>query len=194
MEKRARGRTISAGFGVIELLLTAAFFAMLFFILQWFYSYLKEASKPSEAAVNIKAIADGAIAWYDAEHADMNGDPMPKHFPCSKSPYSVCGKIWDFSIEPRRKPCSNGKPFYEAGEGKWYRSPWRQLKFAIIGKHYFRYTYGTKGIGVKAVVDIEANADLDCDGKWSSFTQKLSIDPATGEIKRSQLIIKNERE
>ena len=147
-------------------------------------SYLKfiRKSKTSEASLNIKAIADGATAWFDAEHADQNGNPIPKQFPCR-------GKGW--ICTPKANPCHKGRALYSRNPNRWNHKCWRALKFGINKQHYFKYCYRATGIGTKSKFEIKAIGDLDCDTKTSLWTVKGHVDWRTGEVNRSNLVIRD---
>jgi hypothetical protein len=143
-------------------------------------------SKTSEAPINIKAIGDGAIAWFDAEHANTEGDPLPKHFPNGLSPNGVASGTY---VMPAQKPCANGNPQYPRNSQQWDQEPWRSLKFGINRPHYFQYVYITSGTGTNAQFTIRAHADMDCDGKLSTYEVRGMVNPNTGEVERTNLII-----
>lgn len=155
-----------------------------------FLKYTKR-SKTSEAAINIKAIADGAISWYDKEHYTSGGSPMPKHFPGKYSPTRIAPSR---TTTPTARPCANGKPLYPKNSAQWEVAPWRQLKFGINRPHYYRYTYFQTGSGTKAKFLILANSDLDCDRNLSTFMSRGNVSSATGEVLRSGLVIRNRLE
>ncbi len=146
-----------------------------------FSGFLRK-SKSSELPMYVKAIGDGAASWFDQEHADENGDPLPRHFPCAN-------KGWICSPGPR--PCARGNPLYSARPARWEHACWRKLKFGIHRAHYGRYCYRADVKGTSATFIVTAQTDLDCDGVFSSYVQKGHVDPKTGEVLRSNLLIRN---
>lgn len=138
-------------------------------------------SKTSEAAINLKAMSDGAVYWYDAEHADKQGNPIEKQFPCT-------GKGW--ICTPSAKPCTGGNPLYTASPARWAGNTcWQHLKFAIVKAHRYRYCYKAVGTKTAATFTVKAHADLDCDGTLSTYMIMGNVNKNTGEVERSNLII-----
>lgn len=147
-------------------------------------------SKSSEAPLNLKALGDGAISWFDAEHSDTNGNPLAKHFPHTKSPAQAPRGI-SKAVAPKQRPCANGKARYPKNTKLWDKEPWKSLKFGINKPHYYQYVYITSGTGKNAKFTLRAHADLDCDGKLSTYEVRGSVSAFTGEVERSNLIVTN---
>lgn len=144
--------------------------------------------KVDHASLNTKAIANGAMAWFDDEHADPKGDPLPKHFPNPKSPtHATNGRV--IVVTPKERPCFSGKAMYPKRPELWNKEPWRSLRFQIDRAHHYQYTYITSGQGTKAVATIRAHADMDCDGILSTYEVKLKYNPATKEMERTVLFV-----
>lgn len=188
------------GFTLIELMIVVAIIGILAAVaIPAFLRFVRK-SRTSEAPTNIKAIADGATAWYNDEHSDNNGDPLPRHFPNKLSPIGVSTNWNDGKdIQPSSAPCngSTGGSLYKKNEGNWTGVLWQRLRFSINKAHYFQYRYSGNfyqsagGSGSTTQIPqfyIDAYSDLDCDGKYSKYYMKglLSF---TGEVTRSQLIV-----
>lgn len=150
-------------------------------------------SKGVEAKLNLKALADGATAYYDSERTSTSGDPLPRTFPGSKSPTGVTAKREVF-VAPSLPPCYKGRTRYPRNSKVWSKEPWRSLKFGITKRHYYQYTYIRWGVGKKSQFIVRAKGDLDCDGKYSTFEIRGKVNPITGEIERSQVISRNPTE
>ncbi len=145
-----------------------------------FLKYIRK-SKTSEAKLNLRVISNGAVLWYNNEHANSKGNPLPKHFP---------GRGLGWICTPTKKPCFHGRTMYPSNLKLWDKTPWKQLKFSITRKHYFQYCYKSEGVGTKATFTIRAHADLDCDSKLSTYKLLGTVNSATGEVQRSKLIIR----
>jgi type II secretory pathway pseudopilin PulG len=151
-------------------------------------------SKASEAPINIRVIANGAIAWYSRKHKSPAGKILDQHFPNQKSPSSIADKAQSFS-QPSAAPCATGSPRYKANPSIWTDQPWRTLQFEISTSHYFQYHYlvnNTKS-GINPSFTVIANADLDCNRTMSSFILR-SQRTTNGEITSTRLLIINEFE
>ncbi len=61
------------------------------------------------------------------------------------------------------------------------------LKFAITDQHYFRYSFDSSGTGPNARYTAEANADLDCDGTYSTFQLVGTGDPSATSAECNQV-------
>ena len=144
----------------------------------------------SGVGTRLKEIGDNAIKWFDAEHPDKNGNPLPKHFPCKNSPHYTCNK--QFSITtPKEMPCSSGSKLYKPDESIWKIEPWRTLGFSIDKDHKYQYTYSTSGVGTASRFTIKAIGDLDCDKIYSTFKVIGTVNVVTGEVERTNVIISN---
>tara|TARA_B100000609_G_scaffold199668_1_gene206116 strand:- start:14065 stop:14670 length:606 start_codon:yes stop_codon:yes gene_type:complete len=165
------------GFTLIELMIVVAIIGILAAVaIPAFLRFIRK-SKTSEAAINIKAIMDGAVAYFDDEHTDANGNPTAKQFP---SPNLTT---------PSGTLCAGGQVLFAKNTSQWNVSPWKELKFGITKANYYKYAYTTTGTGKNSTFTVDASADLDCDGTASSYKQFATVDPTSGEVDRGQLII-----
>ncbi|MCK6508663.1 hypothetical protein L6R29_01695 [Myxococcota bacterium] len=144
-------------------------------------TYLRFArrAKTSEVTANLRAIWRGAIRWYDDEHADKEGNPMARHFPCE-------GKGW--ICAPKAMPCASGQALYTPNPAQWEHACWKQLRFSLNKRHYYRYCYKSEGTGVKSQFEVTAQGDLDCDGKYGTYKVRASVNPTTGEVEISKIL------
>jgi len=143
-------------------------------------------SKTSEANINIKAVGDGAVSWFDAEHSGANGDPIAKHFPNTSSPTGTGGAG---ANTPSQAPCQGGQPLYTKDSSRWEVEPWKSLKFGINKAHYFRYQYVPTGTGNASTFTVWARANLDCDSTESTYSVRATVNGTTGEVERTNVII-----
>lgn len=132
------------GFTLIELMIVVAIIGILAAVaVPGFMQYIKS-SKTSEAKTNLKAIADGAISYFEAEHcydADCMtptnqlypGVPTDKGYAVSakgKSIVANAGKIG------QKKAPKDAVPKTD---------PWKALKFQINKPFYYSYEYVSDG-------------------------------------------------
>lgn len=151
------------------------------------------ASKVAEAKNTVAAIARGAVAAYEREHAGPkrhrlceSAEPVPAIVPSGHKyqPSSLAGEDFQRGDQATGWPC---------------------LKFSLTAPHYYRYTYrrGSGYLGPKRGgpdpgpngFEVSAEGDLDGDGVTSLFTLAGKIDRTTGELVVSpQLFIDDELE
>jgi hypothetical protein len=114
-----------------------------------FMKYIRR-SKAMEARTNTRAIADAIAAKPALEWAKLaESDWTP--------PVTACGQPND------RYPAD---PAVFAGE------PWSSLGFQIDGTHYYQYRIRRDPHGFV----VEAQGDLDCDGKLAHFARTVAAD------------------
>ncbi len=187
------------GFTLIEIMIVVVIIGILSAVaVPAFLKFIRK-SKTSEASVNIKAIGDGAVAYFDVAHSNTVGDALPKHFPNNQSPTAANGSL-SYAQTPSAQPCSgaggmlaqsNGKPQYTKDSSRWEVQPWKSLKFGINRAHYYQYWYQSRYLGNQAKFWISAFGNLDCDTTQSTFEVKATVNVQTGEVERSQMIINN---
>ena len=122
-------------------------------------------AKTTEAIDNIDKIYKGAASYFTIPKVDMTGTKLPCQFPESVE--------WS----PGGNPCDNSDKKFAADVNTWSGPTWSALSFQIVEPHYFRYKVESSGTMADAKMTITASADLDCDGKWSSFTRVIKGDP-----------------
>lgn len=138
-----------------------------------FDSYMTK-SKESEAQVNLRAIARGAEAYFEAEHVGRDSLAV------------VTGRVPAGSVGPTPALgtcCKGDKKMCAPAADAWSHPTWRALAFEVAAPHYFSYEYRQVGTPGEAGYGFEAYAygDLDCDGTYSTFSSTAAVKPDLGE-------------
>ena len=126
------------GFTLIELMIVVAIIGILAAAaIPAFLRFVRK-SRTSEAPLNIKSLSNGAITWFNDEHTDANGDPLPRHFPGVNA--QVVADVTPGIVLPNTPWCGSASrgALYIKNPGQWETAPWKLLKFAITKAHYFR--------------------------------------------------------
>lgn len=105
-------------------------------------------------------IADGARAYYEAEHVTAQGVVLPPQFP------------GDAPVTPAASPCDQGDLRYAPDPQRWVHPTWQALHFAVDQPHPYRYAFVAGPTGFTA----RALGDLDCDGRLSTFERVGTVD------------------
>jgi hypothetical protein len=126
------------------------------------------AVRTAEAGFKLGQIVHGARAYFDADHFDAQGNPLPRCFPSNAGAPLVTHADMARGCCPR--PCPAG-PVWEADGGNG--AGWHALAFALEDPHYFKYRFiggccrgtdcATAGFTAQAV------GDLDCDGRLEVY-------------------------
>lgn len=134
---------------------------------QQVHSKRTKKAKTAEANQSLKKMADGARLMIAVQ---------AKQFPKSVGPTPPLGTC-----------CQDGgkcKP----GSGNWGQPTWRALDFSMRDPHYFSYEFKSTKSGNEETFTALAYGDLDCDGKYSTFSLfGMIID---GEVQTAGDIIK----
>jgi type IV pilus assembly protein PilA len=141
-----------------------------------FIKYIRKA-KTVEATEGLDKIHYGARAFVQADRFDPSGNPLPKGFPQGQTGW----------VPPT--PCCDQGVKCSPNPSLWQGSPWRELRFQVADPHYFQWRY--RGGGSTFVA--EAQADLDCDGRFSSY-QIMGTLNSDGQVEIRGPIIRDEIE
>ena len=136
-------------------------------------------AKTVEAYEALSKIRDGAKAYYVHTHWDKNGNVLPYGFPTNVTMVPHDGPKCDRVDTPHKV---------------WDKAGWHSLSFAFVDYHYFAYTFVSNGAtGTAAAYSARAHGDLDCDGKWSTFELRGSIN-SEGDVATLGPIVTKEME
>ena len=124
-----------------------------------FMSYMKN-SKTSEAKDNLKAITDGAIAFFDTEHVydDTGMKPMAKLYPGTNALGATYAGGNATAIGVKTTVGLKNSPADAAATLK--TAPWNHLKFQINKPFYYVYQYSSNGDAGASKFGAAASASL----------------------------------
>lgn len=151
------------GFTLVELMIVVAIIGILAAVaIPGFMKYIKD-SKTTEAKTNIKAVAEGAMTFFQTEHSkDASGTEFFTHqYPNVKYCKAIAaegGKCVEKDNQPSEIQAAGAKV-----KGKFSGEPWTSLNFQTSSPIYYTYSYkGTEGTTTAgSTFDIQAAAKLD---------------------------------
>ena len=159
------------GFTLIELMIVVAIIAILAVVAVPQFTKYMRAAKTAEASEMLDLIKKGSAAYYTTPRT-QGGTTKRVH--CS-FPSTV-------STTPTGSGCcqidSDGDDRCDPSLSSWNNATWAALNFSIADQHHFQYSYNSSGTLSTAKYTAESNADLDCDGTFSTFMFTGSGDPA----------------
>jgi prepilin-type N-terminal cleavage/methylation domain-containing protein len=152
-------RRSSAGFTLVELMITVAILGVLTAVaIPTFMRYVKK-SRSVEAVQNIRRMYEGARAYYLGSQLTRGEtrQTLDYQFPASHGP------------NPAVSCCLNPGGKCPADPVLWDLPTWSSLTFQISDPFYFQYEFVSSGTGADAMFTARALGDLDCDTRKSTF-------------------------
>ncbi len=149
----------SKGFTLIELMIVVAIIGILAAVaVPGFMRYIKD-SKTSEAKDNLKAIADGALQYFEAEHVyDTTGfKPASRLYPGAPITKSDSSTYTAQTAANTVGGCASIGQKNNSSNATFIQAlavdPWASLKFQINKPFYYQYTYMSTGTQGNATPD-----------------------------------------
>jgi prepilin-type N-terminal cleavage/methylation domain-containing protein len=160
---RGQRRVTAGGFSLIELMLVVAMVGILSSIagIAWM-RYVKK-SRTTEAVGHLQKMWAGAMAYYEADHADNAGAMLAKQFPgsCNANIELDCCQFPD-------QRCPGSSVTFQ-------QEPWKSLGYNISDKHLYRPVFWA--CPAATAMRAESWGDLDCDGILARFIREAAVMP-----------------
>ena len=162
-------KKMDKGFTLIELMIVVAIIGILAAVaVPGFMQYIKD-SKTSEAKDNLKAIADGAISYFEADHVydDAGMTPQARLYPGSNDRNTTyAAQATSVAIGGCQTPGQKNNPTNADVVANLNKAPWNYLKFQINKPFYYQYDYissgteaGSSTFKASAVASLNTSAD-----------------------------------
>jgi hypothetical protein len=126
-------------------------------------AYLRKA-KSIEGTMNVRKLADSAVSYYEAEHADDSGKILPRSFPPS------------VPLTPAKSCCEQGGQC-QPDPKTFSHSSWVALNFSVDDPYSFQYEFTSSGKDGTATFTARAIADIGCTGKKTTLERSGTIGP-----------------
>lgn len=168
------------GFTLLELMIAVAIIAVLAVVAVPQLTKYMRAAKAAEANEMLDLIKKGSAAYYATPRTRKG---TARRIEC-QYPTAV-------NSTPTGSGCckvdTDGDDRCDPSPSAWDNATWSALQFAITDQHHFQYSYTSSGTLTVARFTAEANADLDCDGTFSTFQMVGVGDPAATKAECNQI-------
>jgi len=177
-------KKMDKGFTLVELMIVVAIIGILAAVaIPGFMKYIKD-SKTTEAKTNIKAMAEGALSFFQTEHAkDATGSVyFTKQFPsatyCKSS--AAGGACVGAANQPAGIQDTGAKTSITNNLGV---EPWISLNFQVSAPVYYTYAYsGTKDAGFVSQAAAKLDSKSAVDSCFKITGLQTDGEPSIGAI------------
>jgi prepilin-type N-terminal cleavage/methylation domain-containing protein len=166
-----RGRVGGRGFTMVELMIVVGVTGLLAALAVPSYVKYLRRSRTVEATMNLRRIFDASEAYYQSEHARIDGGIVARQFPLSNPTTPATPQLC----------CAAGKCNPSTYAASWNSQTWSALNFSVDDPFLYAYQYDAAGTDSSANFTVTAFGDLDCNGSFSLFQRVGFVGPA-GEV------------
>jgi type IV pilus assembly protein PilA len=152
------------GFTLIELMIVVAIVGVLAAVaIPAFMKYIRR-SKTIEATMNLRKMYDGAVAYYVADHSDVNGKAIDRQFPMNAPSVPSLSTLSANQLAGLR---------YQSSPAEWKQGGWTGLEFFISDSQVFAYTFLSSGVSTSSKASMIANGDQNGNKVYSTFERDM---------------------
>ncbi|MFH1529752.1 MAG: hypothetical protein ABIK09_03335 [Pseudomonadota bacterium] len=125
-----------------------------------FIKYMRKA-KTAEAVDMLDKLYKGSVDYFTTPRVEPDS---------AGQTFAPCRFPEDAPLTPGLYgACDSPDERWPANPSAWDHPSWSALRFEISDSHYFAYSFDSSGKDDSAQFTVHAQADLDCDGNFSTF-------------------------